>query len=171
MTVDPRIARTRIDVFAATRTLLATDGAMSLTFSTIAQAAGIARKTLYAHWESPAHLLAEFLADGHSEPLMGLEHASEAERVQAFREDIAAGLSDPATRAAITYLMAAADAHPHAADALAALTRTRAQQLGELLGRASDVSDLAEVAGPVFFTRLVAGTDPSTPTTIRKALP
>lgn len=156
---DPRVTRTRQRVLEITRELLAEHGAMPLTFSLIADEAGVARKTLYAHWGSVAHLIADLLREAHATPLTGLESASEAERIRAFQHEIESSLRDPAMRSALTYLMAANCTDQAAAAALLGLSHDRAAQLGELLGRDVDLAELAQVAGPVFFTRLFACDD------------
>ena len=60
---DPRIARTRAAVLAATIELIAEEGAGAVTFQTVARRARVSRATLYRHWPRPEELVFEALAD------------------------------------------------------------------------------------------------------------
>lgn len=53
----PRDPRTRRDIMAATRELLAGDGYDRLSIEAIAQTAGVSRPTIYRRWPSKAHLV------------------------------------------------------------------------------------------------------------------
>lgn len=59
---DPRIARTRTAVLAATIELIAEQGPGAITFQTVARRARVGRATLYRHWPHPEDLVFEALA-------------------------------------------------------------------------------------------------------------
>src|SRR6202046_2144282 len=69
---NPRVRRTRERILAAARELLSEVGPAGLTYSLLAERAGVTRQTLYRHWPArPALLLGLILegADGgHPEP-------------------------------------------------------------------------------------------------------
>ena len=62
-TEDPRIARTRAAVLAATIEVIAEDGPGAVTFQTVARRARVSRATLYRHWPHPEELVFEALAE------------------------------------------------------------------------------------------------------------
>lgn len=60
---DPRIARTRSTVLAATIELIADDGPEAVTFQRVAQRARVSRATMYRHWPGAEELVFEALAE------------------------------------------------------------------------------------------------------------
>jgi AcrR family transcriptional regulator len=59
---DPRIGRTRAAVMAATRELIAAEGAAGVTHQRVAQLARVSRTTLYRYWPTPEDLTLEAIA-------------------------------------------------------------------------------------------------------------
>jgi AcrR family transcriptional regulator len=60
--VDPRVARTRELVLAATAELLADEGPETVTHRRVAERAGVGRATVYRHWPRREDLLYDALA-------------------------------------------------------------------------------------------------------------
>ena len=58
---DPRLARTRARAFEATLELAAESGLHACTFDAVSERSGIARSTLYRHWNNPSELVTEAL--------------------------------------------------------------------------------------------------------------
>ena len=129
---NPRVRRTRERILAAARELLSEVGPAGLTYSLLAERAGVTRQTLYRHWPArPALLLGLILegADG-GYPEPGADPAAVAAAWLASLRD---GLRDPARRIAVLGVAAQADSDPDSAQALAQLTEYGRAALNELL--------------------------------------
>ena len=130
-TENPRVRRTRDRMLAAARELLAETGPAGLTYSVLAERAGVTRQTLYRHWPTRSALLVDMILvgnDGYPEP--GADPAAVA---AAWLASLREGLSDPARRAAVLAVTAQADTDPDSAQALADLNADRLAALNELL--------------------------------------
>jgi AcrR family transcriptional regulator len=129
---NPRVQRTRDRMLAAARELLAETGPAALTYSLLAERAGVTRQTLYRHWPARSGLLVDLIlegsAGGYPEP--GDDPAAVAAAWLASLRD---GLRDQARRAAVVAVAAQADADPDSAQALAELTADRLAALNDLL--------------------------------------
>lgn len=156
---DPRITRTRDNAFGALREILGTTPGQAPTFSVISRISGIARKTLYAHWDTPARMVGDFLLAHHTDPVRSADVATDP--LLAFVTDVRDSFRDPVVTAALAHLIDAAVGDPAAADALVALSLARAGHLAERVGGEPDPERLAALVGPIFFTRFVLGSDMS----------
>jgi AcrR family transcriptional regulator len=130
---NPRVQRTRDRMLAAARELLAEAGLAGLTYSVLAERAGVTRQTLYRHWPTRSSLLVDLIleggpADGYPEP--GDDPAVVAAAWLASLRD---GLRDQARRAVAVAVAAQADADPDSAQALAELAADRRGALNDLL--------------------------------------
>lgn len=129
---NPRVQRTRDRMLAAARELLAEAGPAGLTYSLLAERAGVTRQTLYRHWPVRSALLTDLMlegsADGYPEP--GEDPAAVA---TAWLTSLRDALRDPARRTAVLAVTARADADPDSAQALARLTADRLAAFNELL--------------------------------------
>src|SRR5712675_1512092 len=69
---NPRVQRTRDRILAAARELLTEAGPAGLTYSVLAERAGVTRQTLYRHWPARSALLTDMIlvgaAGGYPEP-------------------------------------------------------------------------------------------------------
>jgi AcrR family transcriptional regulator len=156
---NPRVRRTRERILAAARELLSEVGPAGLTYSLLAERAGVTRQTLYRHWPArPALLLGLILegADG-GYPEPGPDPAAVAAAWLASLRD---GLRGSGRRIAVLGVAAQADSDPDSAEALAQLTQYGRVALNELLepsGRAITNDEYALLSGPVlariFFER------------------
>jgi AcrR family transcriptional regulator len=149
-------------MLAAARELLAQAGPAGLTYSVLAERAGVTRQTLYRHWPARSALLADLILEGagggYPEP--GTDPAAVATAWLASLRD---AMTDPARRAAVLAVTAQADADPDSAQALARLTADRIAALNALLkpsGRQVAADEYALLVGPVlariFFERAEA---------------
>ena len=156
---NPRVRRTRERILAAARELLSEVGPAGLTYSLLAERAGVTRQTLYRHWPArPALLLGLILegaVGGYPEP--GADPAAVAAAWLASLRD---GLRDRARRIAVLGVAAQADSDPGSAEALAQLTDYGHAALNELLkpsGTTISGDEYALLSGPVlariFFER------------------
>ena len=156
---NPRVRRTRERILAAARELLSEVGPAGLTYSLLAERAGVTRQTLYRHWPArPALLLGLILegADG-GYPEPGPDPAAVAAAWLASLRD---GLRGSGRRIAVLGVAAQADSDPDSAEALAQLTQYGRAALNELLepsGRGITNDEYALLSGPVlariFFER------------------
>ncbi len=78
--LDPRVARSKTRVLEAARELLTESGAQSLTIERIVDRSGVAKTTIYRHWNSLAEVMADMVRV-HRPPMPepdldhGFEHA------------------------------------------------------------------------------------------------
>jgi AcrR family transcriptional regulator len=159
---NPRVQRTRDRILAAARDLLAEAGPAGLTYSLLAERAGVTRQTLYRHWPARSALLTDLMlvgaAGGYPEP--GEDPAAVA---TAWLTSLRDALGDPARRTAVLAVTAQADADPDSAQALVRLTADRLAALNDLLkpsGTQVAPEEYALLYGPVlarmFFERAEA---------------
>jgi AcrR family transcriptional regulator len=129
---NPRVRRTRDHILAAARELLSTAGPAGLTYSLLAERAGVTRQTLYRHWPSRSGLLVDMILEGSEGgyPEPGTDPAAVA---AAWLASLRAGMRDPARRAVVLAVTAQADTDPDSAEALARLMADRLDALNDLL--------------------------------------
>jgi AcrR family transcriptional regulator len=129
---NPRVQRTRDRILDAARELLAEAGPAGLTYSVLAERAGVTRQTLYRHWPARSALLTDMIlvgsVGGYPEP--GEDPAVVA---TAWLTSLRDGLGDSARRTAVVAVTAQADADPDSAHALVRLTADRRAALNDLL--------------------------------------
>jgi AcrR family transcriptional regulator len=156
---NPRVRRTRDRILAAARALLAEGGPAGLTYSLLAERAGVTRQTLYRHWPARPALLVSLILEGVDDayPEPGADPGAVA---TAWLASLREGMRDQARRAAILAVTAQADSDPDSAQALAELTDDRVAALNELLkpsGVTLASDEYARLTGPVlariFFER------------------
>jgi AcrR family transcriptional regulator len=156
---NPRVRRTRERILAAARELLAEAGPAGLTYSLLAERAGVTRQTLYRHWPARPALLVSLILEGVDDayPEPGPDPGAVA---TAWLVSLREGMRDQARRAAILAVTAQADSDPDSAQALAELTDDRVAALNDLLkpsGVRLASDEYARLTGPVlarvFFER------------------
>ena len=156
---NPRVRRTRERILAAARELLSEVGPAGLTYSLLAERAGVTRQTLYRHWPARPALLLGLILEGvdgdYPEP--GTDPGAVAAAWLASLRD---GLRGSGRRIAVLGVAAQADSDPDSAEALARLTQYGRAALNELLapsGRGVTNDEYALLSGPVlariFFER------------------
>ncbi|WP_327658654.1 MULTISPECIES: TetR/AcrR family transcriptional regulator [unclassified Streptomyces] len=164
--VDPRITRSRSAALTAVRELLREGGLPAITHVNVSSRSGVGRSTLYRHWPDVTDLLRDALAGqmarSHSVPKGDLREDLLAEL------DLVRGqLTDPATERIMRVVIERADSSA----AFAALkrdlyregSRTTAAVIEDAVARgelspATDVEfAVAQLLGPLFFRRLLAG--------------
>src|SRR6202453_5524641 len=103
----PRVERTRGHILTVARDLLTEVGSAGLTYSLLAERAGVTRQTLYRHWPARAALLVDMIltgnASGYPEP--GPDPRAVA---TAWLTSLRGGLGDGAARTAVLAVTAQA---------------------------------------------------------------
>src|ERR1700722_16920946 len=112
--------RPRDRIPAPARDLLSEAGPAGLTYSLLAERAGVTRQTLYRHWPARAALLVDMILTGNTSgyPEPGSDPRAVA---TAWLTSMRGGLEDRAARTAVLAVTAQADADPDSAQALARL--------------------------------------------------
>lgn len=162
--VDPRIARTREAVVAATAELLADDGFERVTIEGIAERSGVARSTIYRNWPTKADLLIEAFDQLCAFPDIP-DLGSLEDELRLLGAELVRGLSAEAWGRALPSLVGAAAHDPELVEAqrmfsdrrrsVVGAAFTRAADRGEISGGV-DVRELAEAfAAGFFFRRLM----------------
>ena len=148
---NPRVQSTRDRILVAARELLAETGPAGLTYSLLADRAGVTRQTLYRHWPARSGLLVDLILEGSDGgyPEPGADPAVVAAE---WLASLRAGMRDPARRAAVLAVTAQADTDPDSAQALAQLLADRLAAFNDLL-KPSGIQVTAEeytlLSGPV----------------------
>jgi AcrR family transcriptional regulator len=128
----PRVRRTRERILAAARGLLAEAGPAGLTYSLLADRAGVTRQTLYRHWPARAALLVDLILEG---PDVGCPPPGADPGVVAIAwlTSLREAFRDQAVRATVLAVTAQADTDPDSAEALIRIADDRAAALNDLL--------------------------------------
>ncbi|MGL4175053.1 MAG: TetR/AcrR family transcriptional regulator C-terminal ligand-binding domain-containing protein [Dermatophilaceae bacterium] len=161
---DPRIQRTRRKALAAALDLLRTEGPAAVTHQRVAEAAQVARATMYLHWPDRGSLLFGAVTQ---------LPVGEAPRSGDLREDLVVALGvmrrlleQPPVVAALLELLARAEVQPEASEARRVLGENADTHLRSLLRSGVESGELAAtdvdagidiLLGPLLFRRLVRG--------------
>jgi AcrR family transcriptional regulator len=129
---NPRVQSTRDRILTAARDLLAETGPAGLTYSLLADRAGVTRQTVYRHWPARSGLLVDLILEGSvgGYPEPGTDPAVVAAE---WLASLRTGLRDPARRAAVLAVTAQADTDADSAEALAQLMADRLAAFNDLL--------------------------------------
>lgn len=94
-TIDPRVAKSRAKMLAAATELFVDDGPRAVTVDAVVERSGVAKSTLYRHWESSTALLVDVVSANIPDMVTpdlsgGFEHS-----LRALVHQFADALSDP----------------------------------------------------------------------------
>jgi TetR/AcrR family transcriptional regulator of autoinduction and epiphytic fitness len=162
--LDPRLARTRTRVFAATREVLRTEGLGGTTMDAIASEAGVARSTLYRNWDSREELLTAAIEEATTFYATPSDRSATV-RLEMRMQQVASALADTAWGKILPAGIAAAEANPVIfADYRKFMDKGRAEFLaivsdgkdrGELSRDLSEDEFVDALVGPLFYRRLL----------------
>jgi AcrR family transcriptional regulator len=148
-----RTERVRAAVLTATRTELQDNGYAGLSVERIADAAGVAKSTIYRRWRDINGLLGELLVDFTSSEIPLPQSGSLDADLRELALGIAAFYAEPVRRSLILGLIAAAVDDPGVATALAEFFHTRNTQAAEPVRRAVERGELPPDTDPVEVIR------------------
>ncbi len=163
--MDPRIQRTRDAVLPATLSVLAGGGFASFSMEAVAEAAGVAKSTVYRYWPTKLALLRDALEGLNRQPDAGIGTGPARARVERLLEHLAAALADSVFSACIPALVEAAEHHPEVAEFLHGYSDRRRAALTAVLRQGVDAGELPAhldpelaalaLSGPFFYRRLM----------------
>ncbi|HEX2203183.1 MAG TPA: TetR-like C-terminal domain-containing protein [Longimicrobium sp.] len=152
----------------ATLSVLAERGFASFTMEAVAEAAGVAKSTVYRYWPTRIALLRDALEGLNRQPDVQIEAGPARARIERLLEHLAAALSDSLLSACIPALVEAAERHPEVAGFLhqysdrrrSALTAVLRQGIedGELPAHLDPELSALALSGPIFYRRLMTAT-------------
>ncbi|MFD0156644.1 TetR/AcrR family transcriptional regulator C-terminal ligand-binding domain-containing protein [Streptomyces sp. NPDC055768] len=170
-TVRPggRTARVRSAVLRAAGDALAEHGLAGLDLADVARRAEVGRTTVYRRWGTPAHLVADLLADMAEQSLPRTESGSLLGDLRANARLVRRTLADPRQGALFKAVLAAATCDPQTAAALHRFYEVRvaewepcarqAVQRGELPAATDTREVIRAVSAPLYY-RLLTTDDP-----------
>lgn len=130
---DPRIQRSRAKVLAAATELLLELGPRGVTVDAVAERSGVAKSTLYRHWDSATDLLIDAMRSNVPDEVeldltRGFEHA-----LRALMHGAATSLSSPQLVRVLPALVSLRLQLPEVADLMRADLEERTNQCNEIL--------------------------------------
>lgn len=169
-TEDPRVTRSKRAVLDATLELLSERGAAATTIEGISDLSGVAKTTIYRHWDTKADLfIAAF--DSLVETPRDANTGSFTGDLEALAKGLARGLRSGRAASLLPTLVEAAERDPemaklHARFAaartqVALLVIRRGRERGEVRDDLSDEEIVALIAGPLFYARMVEHEPPT----------
>lgn len=160
-----RTARTRAAVLAAARAELGEGGLGALSFEAIARRSGVHLATIYRRWRTLDRLVTDMLIDWAGAALPIPDTGELLTDLRALAHGIATGYTDPANRALIEAVVAAAAREQWAAHALHDMFDTRLRMTGVVVEWAIERGELpsgtqpkeviATMAAPIYYRMLI----------------
>jgi AcrR family transcriptional regulator len=165
MREDPRVTRSKACVLAATLRVLQSEGMSAVNIERVSAESGVAKTTIYRHWEGRAELVFDAL-----ESLM---EQAPWPHTALLRDDLLVGLTglsdglrDSLWASVLPSMMAAAAHDEHVAELAREFAARRRSGLEQRLQRAIDDGEIAadtnvglltsEIVGPLFYRRYMS---------------
>lgn len=162
---DPRVARTRANVLRAATDLLVDGGPTAVTIEAIVARSGVARSTLYRHWDSRDDVLLEVIEGCAPDVAPPPESAGFEEALRHVIDSIRRTLTDPEWTRVLPAMLALRHQEHGVADLEARLEKKQSHVLDEVIDRgiaegrlsAGIDRDAAEalLIGPLLFAVLI----------------
>ena len=154
---DPRVARSRAVVLAATVDLLGEVGHGGATVEAIAERSGVAKTTIYRHWPTRATLLLDAFHGcvGQDDPAPSGDVRTD---LLAIAGGLAAKLRDPQWSRIMATLIDAAESDPELSELSAAFTYQRREAVRSIIERGIATGTLRPDIDTGLAAQLVGGT-------------
>ena len=156
-TVRPRgrTERVRQAVLDATRTLLLTEGYAELTVERVADAAGVAKSTVYRRWRDTAGLLLELMNDLSSVEIPLADSGSVEDDLRSLARGIAHVYTETNSGPMVLALIAESVQNEGVAEGMREFWRYRTERAAESVRRAIARGELPADTDPVEVIRLL----------------
>ena len=164
--VDPRVTRSRAAILKAAAELLIEGGASGVTIEGIAERSGVAKTTIYRHWESRSRLVFDAFESLFQHPAQVETEGTLKGQLEVWLNQLIRGLTQSSWAPAATALIDAADRDEEMRQLLHDFLLVRMADARKLLREAAENSELrpgldvdvavSALAGPVFYRRLVS---------------
>jgi AcrR family transcriptional regulator len=141
-------------VLSTARALLAERNGEPLTFSRLAEAAQVSRRTLYTHWGSVERVIADAATFQPSAMPHDIAGLSKRELLTHLIESVRDRLADPVSHVAVTSLVAQASMDARAAESLETVATARLDDFNEHFGPTTR-EQYGQIMGPLFFHAVV----------------
>jgi AcrR family transcriptional regulator len=137
-----RTARTRAAVLQAVVGELIDHGYAGTTVERVAARAGIAKTTIYRRWDSLDGLLADLMTEQAAREIAVPDEGDLDGDLRALARGVVASLRDPAIKAALASMVAAAVQNPAAREVLSRFQASRTAQVTVIIDRAIQRGEL-----------------------------
>jgi AcrR family transcriptional regulator len=137
-----RTARTRAAVLQAVVGELIDHGYAGTTVERVASRAGIAKTTIYRRWDSLDGLLADLMTEQAAREIAVPDEGDLDGDLRALARGVVASLRDPAIKAALASMVAAAVQNPAAREVLSRFQASRTAQVTVIIDRAIQRGEL-----------------------------
>ena len=137
-----RTARTRAAVLQAVVGELIDHGYAGTTVERVAARAGIAKTTIYRRWDSLDGLLADLMTEQAAREIAVPDEGDLDGDLRALARGVMASLRDPAIKAALASMVAAAVQNPAAREVLSRFQASRTAQVSVIIDRAIQRGEL-----------------------------
>ncbi len=165
--LDPRVARSREAILAATAELLEEGGYGGVTIEGVAERAGVAKTTVYRHWRSKSQLIFDAFESLLQPPLPRPPMATLEEELVTILEGFIRGVTVSRWAPVLSPMVEAADRDQEIRALLDAFLVERmwgfrrvlekAVARGELEGGLDIEAAVDMLVGPIFYRRLISG--------------
>ncbi|MEV1320168.1 TetR/AcrR family transcriptional regulator [Micromonospora arborensis] len=154
---DPRITRTRQRAMASVLQLLAEGGFDGLSMEGIAQRSGVAKSTIYRHWNTLPQLVLDAFASINPTPPAVVSTGSLRDDLHAFLTQLAAGVTTGPWASLMAPLVAAAERDEQFRALIHDFVESRRRHLSNLFQAAIDRGDLPSDSDPDLLAGLIGG--------------
>ena len=163
---DPRMARTRARAVEATLELAAESGLHACTFDAVSERSGIARSTLYRHWNNQSELVMDALESQHMDEHVAPNTGSLRDDMLVHILEMGRHLEGSTMGAMIPQLVAAASTDPDMSDIMRNASNHYLSVDAEIIERARERGEVAKdidstyaallFSAPIFYRYLLA---------------
>ena len=155
--MDPRIERTRHAVLTATLDVLGGRGYAAFTIEAVAEAARVAKSTIYRHWPTKLALIADALETLNQQPRAEPAPGTARQTVERLVEHLASAFESSVLSSCIPALIEAAEHHHEVATFLHGYSASRRHTLVEAIRSGVDSGELPSHVDPELAALALSG--------------